>query len=86
MSEERLARIEAKVDNLAEAMVMMALIEELMVNIFNRMDRYDDAQAKLDTKLSAIEKTSIKRGVVELMFDKAFWIVGGGIVAWYFKK
>lgn len=86
MSEERLARIENKVDSLAEAMVTMARIEERMVTIFKRMDRYDDAQAKIDTKLSAIEKTSIKRSVIETMLDKAFWIVGGGIVAWYFKK
>lgn len=86
MSEDRLARIEAKVDSLAEAMVMMARIEERMVTIFNRMDRYDEMQSKIDTKLSALEKVSIKRGVIETMLDKGFWLVGGGFVAWYFKK
>lgn len=86
MSEERLARIENKVDNLAEAMVTMARIEERMITIFKRMDRYDEAQDNLDAKLSILEKNSIRRGAIEMLFDKAFWVIGGGFVAWYFKK
>lgn len=86
MSEERLARIENKVDSLAEAMVTMARIEERMVTIFKRMDRYDEAQDSIDAKLSALEKHSLKRGVVETILDKALWIVAGGIVAWYIRK
>lgn len=86
MSEERLARIENKVDNLAEAMVTMARIEERMVTIFKRMDRYDEAQDNLDAKLSILEKHSIRRSAIEMLFDKAFWVIGGGFVAWYFKK
>ena len=86
MSEDRLARIETKLDSLAEAMVTMARMEERMVTLFKRMDRYDDAQADINVKVSSLEKGSIRRGVVETMLDKAFWIIGGGIVAWYFKK
>jgi hypothetical protein len=86
MSEERLARIEVKVDNLAEAMVTMARIEERMVTVFKRMDRYDETQEKIDAKLSNLEKHSLKRGVIETILDKAIWIIAGGFVAWYFKK
>ncbi|MBV5346593.1 MAG: hypothetical protein JZU63_14350 [Rhodoferax sp.] len=86
MSEERLARIENKVDNLAEAMVLMARIEERMVTIFKRMDRQDEAQASMETKLSVLEKHSVKRGVVETAIDKLLWLVIGGAVMWYFRK
>lgn len=86
MSEERLARIENKVDSLAEAMVTMARIEERMVTIFKRMDRYDEAQDGIDAKLSNLEKHSLKRGVIETILDKALWIVAGGFVAWYIRK
>jgi hypothetical protein len=90
MSEERLARIENKVDSLAEAMVTMARVEERIVTIFNRMDRYDEAQALIASKLSTLEIHSIKRGVVETTVDRLAWIIAGGFVAafmaWYFRK
>ena len=86
MSEERLARIENKVDNLAEAMVTMARIEERMVTIFKRMDRYDEAQDRIDSKLDALDKNSNRRNVIESILDKGFWIVVAGAVMWYFRK
>jgi hypothetical protein len=86
MSEERLARIENKVDNLAEAMVLMARIEERMITIFKRMDRQDEAQSNMETKLAVLEKHSVKRGVVETAIDKLLWLVIGGAVMWYFRK
>lgn len=86
MSEERLARIENKVDNLAEAMVLMARIEERMITIFKRMDRQDEAQANMEAKLAILEKHSVKRGVVETAIDKLLWLVVGGGVMWYFRK
>jgi hypothetical protein len=86
MSEERLARIENKVDNLAEAMVLMARIEERMITIFKRMDRQDEAQSNMEAKLEILEKHSVKRGVVESAVDKLLWIVVGGGVMWYFRK
>jgi hypothetical protein len=86
MSEERLARIENKVDNLAEAMVTMARIEERMVTIFKRMDRYDEAQDRIDAKLDALDKNSNRRNVIESILDKGFWIVVAGAVMWYFRK
>ena len=86
MSEERLARIETKVDSLAEAMVTMARIEERMITVFKRMDRQDDAQAKMEIKVSALESHSVKRSVIETILDKGMWIAIAGGVAWYFRK
>jgi len=86
MSEERLARIENKVDNLAEAMVTMARIEERMVTVFKRMDRYDEAQDRIDAKFSALDKHSNRRNVIENILDRGFWIVVAGAVMWYFRK
>lgn len=86
MSEERLARIETKLDQLTDAMVTMARMEERMITLFKRMDRYDEDQVKLESKVSVLEKTSIKRGVVETVLDKGFWIIGGGVLTWFLKK
>jgi hypothetical protein len=86
MSEERLARIETKLDQLTDAMVTMARMEERMVTLFKRMDRYDEDQSALESKVSSLEKGSIKRGAIETVLDKAFWVIGGTAVAWFFKK
>lgn len=86
MSEERLARIETKLDQLAEAMITMARMEERMVTLFKRMDRYDEEQSEMQTKLSHLEKNSIRRGTVEGLFEKAFWLIGGGLLTWFLKR
>lgn len=86
MTEDRLARIENKLDQLTDAMVTMARMEERMVTLFKRMDRYDEAHAKMEVKLSSLEKNSIRRGVVEAVLDKGFWLIGGGLLTWYLRK
>jgi hypothetical protein len=86
MSEDRLARIENKLDQLTDAMVTMARMEERMITLFKRMDRYDEAHVKVEAKLSTLEKTSVRRGVLEAVLDKAFWLVGGALLAWYLRK
>ena len=86
MSEDRLVRIENKLDQLTDAMVTMARMEERMITLFKRMDRYDEAHSKMDTKLSTLEKTSTRRGVLEAVLDKGFWLVGGALLAWYLRK
>jgi hypothetical protein len=81
MAEDRLHRIEGKLDKLAEAVVSLARMEERMVTLFKRMDKYDAAQDSLDERLSEIEKTSIQRGVVGGWVEKTVWLVIGAGVA-----
>lgn len=78
MSEDRLTRIEDKLDKMSEAITLLARMEERMVTLFKRMDKYDD-------KLSAIEKVTIQRGAIYHMFDKGFWLVVGAGLAWIAK-
>ena len=62
MSDNRLHRIEEKVDKLAEAMVGMVRMEERLVSAFKRMDNIIEYQGKLDARLGEMEKQSIVRG------------------------
>lgn len=79
--DDRLERIEKKLDHLSEAVVSLARMEERMITLFNRMDRYELAQDKIDEKLAAVEKTSVSRGAIFRVVDKATWIVVGITVA-----
>lgn len=77
MAEDRLTRIENKLDQLAEAMVSMARMEEKMVTLFKRMDKYDEGQSKLSDRLHAVEKVNVKTGAFGYIADKLIWIVLG---------
>ena len=44
MTEDRLTRIEDKLDKLSNAVVTLARMEERMITVFKRMDHIDDQQ------------------------------------------
>lgn len=81
--ETRLARIETKIDQLSDAVVSLARMEERMITLFKRMDSYDDRQAKLEQKVDGMYTEMTQRGVVFRIVDRAMWLVAGAvIVAW----
>jgi light-regulated signal transduction histidine kinase (bacteriophytochrome) len=81
--EKRLERIENKLDEMSEAIVSLARMEERMVTLFKRMDSYDDAQDKLADRVSKIEKVSGADGVTLRFLERIFWIVAtAGITAY----
>lgn len=81
MSEDRLTRIEGKLDKMSEAITLLARMEERMVTLFKRMEKYDDQQAEVVKRLNAVEKVTIQRGVIYQFADKLFWIIVGAGVA-----
>ena len=57
--EDRLDRIETKVDKLSECMIEMVRMEERMVTAFKRMDNIVEYQKKSDDRLDEMEKQAI---------------------------
>ena len=62
MTDQRLSRMEDKLDKLSEAVVYMARMEERMVSVFKRMDSMNDAYKRFDERMDKREELSIKRG------------------------
>jgi len=84
MSEEtRLERIETKLDQMSEAIVSLARMEERMVTLFKRMDNYDGQQEKMDDRVSKIEKLSGADGVTLKFLERIFWIVATATITAY---
>lgn len=81
MDDARLARIEQKLDKLSDAVVSLARMEERMLTLFKRMDKYEQAQDNLSERVAEVEKISIGRGAIFRLVDKATWIIVGVIVA-----
>ena len=80
MSEERLGRIEKKLDDLAQAVVGLARMEERMITLFKRMDTYDNAQFKLSERVNELEKSSTKKTAILSVGERLVWLVVGAIV------
>lgn len=85
MSDERFNRIEDKLDKMSEAITTLARMEERMITLFKKMDKYDDSQSKLDARVSAVEKVTVQRGVVYQFLEKVFWVVVGAGVTFIVK-
>ena len=81
MEEQRLARIEQKLDKLSEAVVSLARMEERIITLFNRMDTYDARQLNMEDRMADVEKVTISRGAVFRLVDKIIWIVVGLVTA-----
>lgn len=85
MSDDRLTRIESKLDKLADAMISMARMEEKMITLFKRMDKYDEGQGKMDVRLQAVEKNNIQTNTFGYLVDKAIWIILGAAAAFIIR-
>ena len=78
--EDRLDRIETKVDKLSEAMVEMVRMEERMITAFKRMDNIVEYQKKADDRLDEMERQAIVRGQKIAFAERIFWMIVTGAV------
>ena len=88
MDESRLHRIENKLDKLAEAVVSLARMEERMVTLFNRMERYEGRQEGLEARIDEVETTNIKNGATLRFAERVFWIAATAAIStgfWYLR-
>lgn len=79
--EQRLARIENKLDRLADAVVAMARMEERLITLFRRTDENDAQLREVERRLTALERLDIGRGHFFRALDKFAWLVIGAGVA-----
>lgn len=85
---ERLARIEDKLDKLSEAVVSLARMEERMITLFSRMDNYEGRQTKLEGRVDRVEDELTSKGVSLALWEKLFWIVATAAIStgfWYLR-
>ena len=75
MTEDRLTRIEDKLDKLSNAVVTLARMEERMITLFKRMDHYDDAQKHMWERVRKLDEISASRGQKLHFMERIWWIV-----------
>ena len=80
MSDERLSRMETKLDKLSEAVVEMARMEERLLTIFKRLEHMDAAFKKYDDRVDEIERQALIRRQKNAFTERLFWMVVTGAV------
>jgi sorbitol-specific phosphotransferase system component IIA len=84
--DKRLERIENNLDEVRQAVIVLARIEERMVTLFKRMDTYDAAQSAISSKIHALERSVGNNGQMLRFAERVFWIVITAAVAFAFTQ
>lgn len=84
--DDRLDRIEKKLDTMAEAIVSLARMEERMVTLFKRMDTYDANQNQMSERLRTLEGSVGSNGQMLRFAERIFWIVFAAGIAYASKS
>ena len=82
----RLARIEAKLDQMSEAIVALARVEERMVTLSHRLDVVDKDRSSQGARLLSIEKQAGNNGQAWRFVERAFWIIVAASIAYAFNS
>jgi len=80
-TENRLDRIEEKIDKLSEAMVTMARAEEKLINLEQKYASQYDRLNRFSEKLDTIEKVVNDNAHTVQTINKLFWIAIGTAAA-----
>lgn len=82
----RLERIEKKLDEVGQAIVALARMEERMITLFKRMDNLDQEQAQHGRRITLIEGKVGSNGQMLRFAERVFWIVVTAGVAFIFTR
>ena len=88
MTEDRLDRIENKLDEMGKATVALARIEERMITLFKRMDTLDAVQDDQGDRLRKVENKVGNNGQALRFAERSFWVIasaGIGYLFWLMK-
>lgn len=65
---------------MSEAITLLARMEERMVTLFKRMDKYDESMDKLVSRIETIETNHVQSSVVSSFLTKVFWLIVGAVI------
>jgi len=85
---DRLARIESKLDEMAQAVVALARVEERMAMIYSAHERHAERLQAIEAKLTTLDASSRENGMTLRFAERLFWIIvtaGVGLVVFYFR-
>jgi hypothetical protein len=81
MTEDRLSRIEKKLDQLAEAIGIVVRIEERLIAVNKRIDLHETRINGHSKTIDDVRERQIKADSVSGWYTAGFWAVAGGVIS-----
>lgn len=81
MSEDRLNRIEQKLDKLVDIIESIARVEEKIASNDSKSERLEFRLDKLEEEMDEVGKLARQNSGVANFADKFFWLLIGGVVS-----
>jgi|TARA_R110000744_G_scaffold70266_2_gene142223 vacuolar-type H+-ATPase subunit E/Vma4 len=79
--EDRLSRVEKKIDTLQEAVVSLARVEERLVTVFNRQTSIESTVVSLAEKVDRLSESVIRTRLTE----RVFWLITAAAIGAAFR-
>ena len=83
--DQRLERIEKKLDEVGQAIISIARMEEKMLTVFKRIEDHATRITRVEDDVSDIEKKMGVNGQTLRFAERVFWIVVAAGVTFAFK-
>jgi len=80
VSEERLQRIEEKLDKLADVVVGMARVEEKIIDLETRRAEGHERLNRISSKMDDIDHHVISMRERMNVISKVMWLIGAGVI------
>ena len=80
MSEDRLQRIEEKLDKLADVIVGMARVEEKIADLELRRSESHERLNRMSQKMDTIETEVVSMRERMNVMSKIMWLIGAGVI------
>ena len=74
VAEYRIEKIEATLDRLVEAIAQIAVVDERLISLFKRMERFEKRLDEQEDELREIKETVIVNSKLITSTERIFWI------------
>jgi len=82
VTENRLVRLEKKIDDLQHAVISLARVEERLTTVFNRQSGIEQKVNNMDTSIDKLQRNAASGAYME----RLFWIVVVAAVTWLSRQ
>jgi len=79
--EDRLSRVEKKIDSLQEAIISLARVEERLVTVFNRQSKIEAQVESMEQKIDALSENM----AASMGTERIVWILIAAAIAAFFN-
>lgn len=82
VTENRLARVEKKIDDLQHAVISLARVEERLTTVFNRQSGIEQKVNNMDSSIDKLQRNAAAGAYME----RLFWIVVVAAITWFSRQ